>query len=96
MLEKDDRGFVIVNDEMQTSAPNIWASGDVIGEPMLETIAAKEGSVAVHNAFSSDKKKINFNEVPAAVFTYPEVASVGLTDAEANGKGMKCACGVAP
>lgn len=92
----DNHGFVVVNDEMQTSVPNIWAAGDVIGEPMLETIAAKEGAVAVHNAFNSDKKKINFNEVPSAVFTYPEVASVGLTDAEANGKGIKCACGILP
>ncbi len=89
-------GFIVVNEEMQTSASNAWAAGDVIGEPMLETIAAKEGAVAVHNAFNDGKKKINFNEVPSAVFTYPEVARVGLTDAEANGKGIKCACGVLP
>lgn len=92
----DSKGFVMVNDEMQTSTPNIWAAGDVIGEPMLETIAAKEGAVAVHNAFNGNKRKINFNEVPSAVFTYPEVARVGMTDAEANGKGIKCACGVLP
>ena len=95
-VRTDGHGFVVVNDEMRTSVPNIWAAGDVIGEPMLETIAAKEGAIAVHNAFSSDKKKINFNEVPSAVFTYPEVASVGLTEAQANGNGMKCACGVLP
>lgn len=92
----DDDGFVKVNEEMQTSAPHIWAAGDVIGEPMLETVAAKEGAVAVNNAFSKDKKKINFNEVPSAVFTYPEVASVGLTDMQANGQGIKCACGILP
>jgi len=92
----DRDGFIVVNDEMRTSVPNIWAAGDVIGEPMLETIAAKEGATAVHNAFNSDKKKINFNEVPSAVFTYPEVASVGLTEAQANGKGVKCACGILP
>jgi mercuric reductase len=91
----DMRGFVKVNDEMQTSVPNIWAAGDVIGEPMLEAIAAKEGSVAVNNAFNeASKRKINFKEVPSAVFTYPEVARVGYTDAEANGKGLKCSCNV--
>ena len=95
-VRTDRDGFIVVNDEMRTSVPNIWAAGDVIGEPMLETIAAKEGATAVHNAFNSDKKKINFNEVPSAVFTYPEVASVGLTEAQANGKGMKCACGILP
>ncbi|MHB1909442.1 MAG: mercury(II) reductase [Nitrososphaerales archaeon] len=93
-VELDDKGFVKVNQEMQTSAPNVWAAGDVIGEPMLEAIAAKQGAIAVNNAFSKNKKKINFNEVPSAVFTYPEFARVGLTDAEANGKGIKCNCGI--
>ena len=92
----NDQGFVRVNDQMQTSAPNILAAGDVIGEPMLETIAAKEGAVAVNNAFTNEKKRIDFNEVPKAVFTSPEVASVGLTDVQANGQGIKCACNVLP
>ncbi|MBI1729337.1 mercury(II) reductase [Candidatus Acetothermia bacterium] len=95
-VELDERGFVKVNDEMRTSAPHIWAAGDVIGEPMLETIAAKEGAVAAENAFSTAKKRINFNEVPSAVFTYPEVASVGLTDAQAISKGIRCRCGMIP
>jgi mercuric reductase len=92
----DGGGFVKVNDEMQTSAPHVWAAGDVVGEPMLETIAAKEGAYAVNNAFGENKRRINFNEVPRAVFTSPEVASVGLTEAEANGQGIRCECGVLP
>jgi mercuric reductase len=95
-VRTDSNGFIRVNAEMQTSVPNIWAAGDVIGEPMLETIAAKEGFVAIHNAFSNYKKKINFNEVPSAVFTYPEVARVGLTEAEADVRGIKCTCGTLP
>jgi len=97
-VKTDDKGFIVVNKEMQTSAPHVWAAGDVIGEPMLETIAAKEGAVAVENAFTKNrnKKKIDFNEVPSAVFTYPEVARVGLTDAEANSIGIRCTCGVLP
>jgi mercuric reductase len=95
-IKTDEQGFIVVDDGMKTSAPNIWAAGDVIGEPMLETVAAKEGATAVHNAFSPEKKRINFDEVPSAVFTYPEVASVGMTDARANGKGIRCACGVLP
>jgi mercuric reductase len=95
-VELDSHGFVRVNGEMQTSTHNVWAAGDVIGEPMLETIAAKEGAMAVNNAFGGVKKRINFDEVPRAVFTYPEVASVGLTDAEANGRGIKCTCGILP
>lgn len=95
-VELNDQGFVKVDEQMQTSNPNIWAAGDVIGEPMLETIAAKEGAVAVNNAFTDKKRRIDFNEVPRAVFTSPEVASVGLTDAQANSAGIKCACGVLP
>lgn len=57
----DEGGFVKVNREMQTSAPHVWAAGDAVGEPMLETVAAKEGSIAVNNAFKGNKKRIEFN-----------------------------------
>ncbi len=95
-VELDGHGFVKVNEEMQTSALHVWAAGDVVGEPMLETIAAKEGAVAVENAFGKIKRRINFKEVPSAVFTYPEVASVGLTDEQATGNGIKCTCRIFP
>src|SRR5207245_6702484 len=96
-VETDEKGFVKVNNQMQTSAPDVWAAGDVTGEPMLETIAAKEGLVAVENAFSKGpKKKINFDEVPSAVFTYPEVARVGLTESQVKARGMHCSCGTLP
>jgi len=96
-VETDEKGFVKVNNQMQTSAPNVWAAGDVTGEPMLETIAAKEGLVAVENAFSKGpKKRINFDEVPSAVFTYPEVARVGLTESQVKARGMHCSCVTLP
>lgn len=62
----------------------------------VKTLAAKEGSVAVNNAFNRKKKQIDLSEVPKAVFTYPEVASVGLTEEEANSKGIGCTCGILP
>ncbi|MFV2040993.1 MAG: mercury(II) reductase, partial [Candidatus Hydrothermarchaeales archaeon] len=95
-VEQDKKGFIKVNSGMLTSASHIWAGGDVVGEPMLETVAAKEGATAVMNAFKGAGKKINYTEIPKAVFTYPEVASVGLTDEVANGAGIKCACGIIP
>ena len=95
-VKTDEHGFIVVNDEMQTSAPHIWAAGDVIGEPMLETIAAKEGAIAVGNAFGQERKKIVFDEVPSAVFTYPEVAKVGLTEAQVEERGIRCSCSVLP
>ncbi len=85
-------GAVKVNQEMHTSAPHIWAAGDVIGEPMLETMAAKEGATAAENALRRSHRKINFLPVPRAVFTSPQVASVGLTEMEAEERGYECVC----
>ena len=85
-------GAVKVNREMHTTANNVWAAGDVIGEPMLETIAAKEGATAAENALQGTHKKIDFLPVPRAVFTSPQVASVGLTEKEAEEGGYECAC----
>ena len=93
-LKKD--GAVSVDDQMRTSIPNIWAAGDVIGEPMLEPAAAKEGATAAMNAFKEAGKRIDFNIIPSAVFTSPQVASVGLTDAQASQGGIKCQCGIVP
>ena len=85
-------GAIIVNSEMRTSAPHIWAGGDVIGMPMLETIAAKEGAVAAENALKNVRKKIDFLSVPHAIFTSPEVASVGLTEEQMLQKMKVCSC----
>ena len=83
---------------MRSAIPNIWAAGDIIGEPMLETVAAKEGSIAAHNAFSkkTSKRKMDFMAVPHAIFTMPQVASVGMTDIEANQRGFTCSCNSIP
>ena len=85
-------GAVKVNREMHTTSNNVWAAGDVIGEPMLETIAAKEGATAAENALQGTHRKIDFLPVPRAVFTSPQVASVGLTEKEAEEGGYECAC----
>ncbi len=89
---KDDRG-VKVDSEMRSTAPHIFAAGDVIGKPMLETAAAKEGYIAAENALANRGLKMDYRTVPHAVFTNPAVASVGPTDAEANRGGhIRCAC----
>lgn len=91
-----DDGAVIVNSEMRTSAPHVYAGGDVIGMPMLETIAAKEGAIAAENALKNARKKINFLSVPHAIFTSPEVASVGLTEEQMMQKMKVCSCRTLP
>lgn len=92
-LRVNNQGAVVVDEHMLTSNGRIWAAGDVTGEPMLETVAAKAGSIAAHNAFSASKKTLDLTVVPKAVFTDPSVASVGLTDAEAQKlENVSCSC----
>ena len=74
----------------------MWALPCCISSSLPLKLAPQEGAGAVNNAFTNEKKRIDFNEVPKAVFTSPEVASVGLTDVQANGQGIKCACNVLP
>jgi mercuric reductase len=89
---KEDKG-VKVDLEMRSTAPHIFAAGDVIGKPMLETAAAREGYIAAENALANRGLKMDYRAVPHAVFTNPAVASVGPTDAEANKGGrIRCAC----
>lgn len=81
-IETDEKGFVRVNDYLQTTQPHIYAAGDVTGIMPLETVAAKQGSLAVQNMFEEKKGSIDYRLIPRAVFTSPEVASVGLTEEE--------------
>ena len=89
------KGEIIV-DEFMKAGGNIWAAGDVIGEPMLETIAAREGMIATNNALSEEKIKMDYRIAPHAIFTNPQVGSVGFTDLQANQLGYDCRCNTIP
>ncbi len=91
-LELDKEGFIKIDNQMKTSVKCVYSAGDVTGEPMLEALAAAEGNKATVNAFTGEKLTVDLNSVPSAVFTFPEAARVGLTDKEANNKGIRCAC----
>ncbi|MBI3009077.1 MAG: FAD-dependent oxidoreductase, partial [Candidatus Omnitrophica bacterium] len=91
-VEFDKNGFVKVNKYLETSKPNIYAAGDIIGAPWLETIAAKEGNIAVQNAFKDSKTEMDFANIPYAVFTSPQVASVGMKEFEYLEKYGRCLC----
>ncbi len=88
------RGYVKVDARFQTTAPGVWAAGDVASPMALETVAAKEGALAARNALKGERKGIRYDWVPRGVFTNPQVASVGLTDAEALARGLPCDCRV--
>lgn len=91
-VDTDERGAVVVDKHFQTANPDVYAAGDVIGEPMLETVAAKEGNHVVTNAFGAEGKTIDYSSVPAVVFTSPEVASVGTTEREYMNEYGTCTC----
>ena len=91
-VELSSKGEVIVNEEMRTSVSHIYAAGDVIGEPMLETVAAKEGNIVAINAFFDESKKMDFSAIPHAIFTSPQVASVGISERESMEKFASCSC----
>jgi dihydrolipoamide dehydrogenase len=84
----NEKGFIQVDAAMRTSAKNIFAIGDVVGEPMLAHKASHEARVAVE-AIMGHKVAFEPQAIPAVVFTDPEVAWCGLTETEAKKQGRK-------
>lgn len=76
-------GWIEVNDYLETSQPNIWAMGDADGKYPFKHVANYESIVVYYNAVLKRKVKVDYHAVPHAVFTYPEIASVGLGEKEA-------------
>jgi dihydrolipoamide dehydrogenase len=91
-IELDDLGAIKVNNRMETSAKGLYAAGDVIGGMMLAHVASAEAIVAVENALGK-KASIDYESIPAGIFTSPEIGRVGLTEEEAVKKGMKLKIG---
>lgn len=91
-IKTGKKGEIVTDSEMRTENPNIFAAGDVTGEPMLESLAAREGTYAAENALHGTHKKIDKNVVPKAIFTDPQFASVGITEREVLEKFKACTC----
>ena len=90
-----DRGFIKVGPSLETNVPGIYAIGDVIGGKLLAHKAYHDAIVSVENACGMNRT-VEYDALPAAVFTEPEFASVGLTQEEAVAKGIKVKSGVFP
>ena len=88
-VDVDERGFVKVNEFLQTTNPEIYGAGDCIDRILLVTVAALEGGIATENALLGNKKRIDYLSVPHAIFTEPELGSVGLTEEEARKRGYR-------
>jgi mycothione reductase len=83
-VKTDTRGYIQVNEYLETSMKNIWAFGDAIGKAMFKHVANEEATIAWRNAFHDHKTKMDYHTIPYAVFTYPEIAAVGMTEEEAK------------
>ena len=91
-----DRGYVPVNQHMQTAVGHIYAIGDVVDTPWLAHVASSEGILAVEHMAGEAVQPLNYDQVPSCTYCEPEVASVGLTEAEARERGFDVAVGSFP
>jgi len=87
-VKTDENGWIIADERMETNIPGVYAIGDVLGPAkiMLAHVASKEGLIAAENAMGRNRT-MDYNIVPGAIFTMPEVANVGLTEAQAKKQG---------
>jgi dihydrolipoamide dehydrogenase len=87
-IKRDESGWIVADERMETSASGVYAIGDILGPSkiMLAHVASREGIIAAENAMGKHKA-MNYEVVPGAAFTMPEVADVGLTGAQAKERG---------
>ena len=80
---KMDGQYLDVDELNQTSNENIFAVGDIINKPNLTPVALEQGRVFSDNFFNDQKRKVNYENIPKAVFTIPEISTVGLSEKKA-------------
>ena len=93
---KTDRGFILVDEKMQTNVPGIYAIGDVIPTQALAHVASAEGITCVEAISGMHVSKINYDNIPGCTYCSPEIASVGFTEKAAKEKGYELKIGKFP
>jgi len=95
-VKLNQRGFIEVDDRMATNVPGIWAIGDVTGQLLLAHVASAQGIVCAENIAGVETVKLNYKMMPRAVYSQPQVASFGYTEAEAKEMGYHVRIGRFP
>jgi glutathione reductase (NADPH) len=85
-VEVDDKGGIVVDDDNRSTCPSIYAVGDVTNRIQLTPIAIREGQAFADTQFGGKPTRVDYENVPAAVFSHPPIAGVGLTEAQAKAK----------
>lgn len=91
-IEVDGGAFIKVDDTMRTTNPQVFGAGDVTGGPQFVYVAAAQGHLAAENALRGRHEVIDYTGLPNVVFTDPQLASAGMTEAEALAAGYECDC----
>ncbi len=88
-VELTDKGYVAVNDDYQTHEPSIYAVGDVIGRMELTPVALAEGMALAKTLYNNQPSRVDYDNIATAVFCQPNIATVGLTEEQAQERGLK-------
>ena len=84
-----ERGFVEINEKMQTNVPGIWAIGDVTGKLMLAHVGSAMGIICAENIAGAETVTLDYEMMPRATYCQPQIASFGLTEAQAKERGLR-------
>jgi dihydrolipoamide dehydrogenase len=95
-VKLDQRGFIEINEKMQTNVPGIWAIGDVTGKLMLAHVGSAMGIICAENIASEETITLDYEMMPRATYCHPQVASFGLTEAQARERGYTVKIGRFP
>ncbi|MER3484675.1 MAG: mercury(II) reductase [Chloroflexota bacterium] len=95
-IQTDARGAVVVDEYLQTTNPRVFAAGDVTGAPQFVYVAAYQGNLAAKNALLGAGRQVDLSALPGVVFTDPQVAIVGMTEAQARAAGHEVKTSVLP
>ncbi len=94
-VEKDERGFIEVDDHCASSVPGVYAVGDLVRGPMLAHKGSEEG-VMVAEIIAGQKAALNYDLIPSVIYTHPEIASVGKTEEQLKAEGIEYKVGTFP
>ena len=93
-VDLDERGHLILDDQLRTTNPKIFAAGDVTGAPQFVYVAAAHGTLVGDNAIRQAGRRMDYDALPRVIFTSPNIAAVGMTEAQALEAGYECDCRV--